>query len=61
MTIPLKAKGGKPSKRPPVEELAELYSKMTAKEVAAHYGVAESTVKTWIAYYRKQEATKHED
>ena len=59
MTIPYKPKKGKPSKRPPAEELSELYSKMTAKELAAHYGVAESTVKTWIAYYRKQEVATH--
>lgn len=56
MTIQAKPKG-KQSKRPPVEELAKLYATMTAKEVAEHYGVATSTVKAWIGYYRKQEAT----
>lgn len=51
----LKKTRGKQSKRPPEHELSELYAKMTAKEVAEHYGVATSTVKSWIAYYRKQE------
>jgi len=51
----VKKKRGKPSKRPTEAELAELYARMTAKQVAEHYGVATSTVKTWIAYYRKQE------
>ena len=55
MTIPYKATKGKPSKRPTAEELSEMYSKMTAKQVAEHYGVAASTVRAWIAYYRKQE------
>ena len=51
----LQKKKGYPSKRPCEAELAELYSKMTAKEVAAHYGVSASTVRGWIAYYRKLE------
>ena len=46
---------GKQSKRPTEQELAEIYSRMTAREVAEHYGVSVSTVKTWIAYYRKLE------
>ncbi len=48
---------GKPTKRPSEKELSELYAKMTAKEVAEHYGVAASTVRAWIAYYRKQEVS----
>lgn len=60
MTLVVKQKG-KPSKRPPVEELAKMYSKMTAKEVAELYGVAPSTVRAWIAYYRKQEVTENDD
>ncbi len=60
MTLQAKQKG-KPSKRPSVEELAKLYSKMTAKEVAEHYGVAPSTVRAWIAHYRKQEVTNNGD
>ena len=53
----LKKTRGKPSKRPPEQELSAMYAKLTAKEVAEHYGVATSTVKAWIAYYRKQEVT----
>lgn len=49
----LKKMRGKPSKRPTEQELSALYVKMTAKEVAEHYGVAASTVRAWIAYYRK--------
>ena len=56
----LKKTRGKPSKRPPEQELSELYAKMTAKEVAKHYGVADSTVRAWIAYYRKQEAKNND-
>lgn len=47
---------GRPSKRPSNEELSSLYSKMTAKELAAHYGVALSTVKTWIRLARKEDS-----
>ena len=57
----LKKTRGKPSKRPPEKELSELYAKMTAKEVAEHYGVAPSTVRAWIAHYRKQEVTNNGD
>lgn len=56
----IKKKRGKPSKRPPEAELAELYARMTAKQVAEHYGVATSTVKNWIAYYRKTEVVNHD-
>lgn len=49
----LKKAKGRPSKRPTETELSFLYSQMTAKEVAAHYGVSLHTVKTWIAYYRR--------
>lgn len=53
MTIAPKKKG-RPSNRPSDEELAMLYSGMTAKELAEHYGVAVSTVKSWIASIRKK-------
>ena len=46
---------GRASKKPTEAELASLYSQMTAKEVASHYGVSESTVRKWVADYRKQE------
>lgn len=49
-------KKGRPSKRPSNEELSMLYSSMTAKEIATHYGVALSTVKTWIRLARKEDA-----
>lgn len=49
-------KRGRPSKRPSNEELSMLYSGMTAKEIAAHYGVALSTVKTWIRLARKEDS-----
>lgn len=45
---------GRISKRPAEAELSALYQKMTGKEVAKHYGVSDSTVRAWIAYYRKQ-------
>lgn len=52
-------KKGRPSKRPSDEELAMLYSVMTAKEVAAHYGVSVSTVKAWIASTRKEQSNEN--
>lgn len=45
---------GRASKKPTEAELASLYSQMTAKEVALHYGVAESTVRKWLADYRRK-------
>ena len=55
MTIERKI-GGRPSKRPSNEELAMLYSSMTAKQVAEHYGVSEFTVRNWINKARKEES-----
>lgn len=45
---------GRASKRPNESELTQLYQKMTAKEIATHYGVATSTVKGWIYSYKKE-------
>lgn len=59
MTITRK-KGGRPSKRPSNEELAMLYSSMTAKEVGEHYGVSEFTVRNWINKARKEERADDE-
>lgn len=53
----VKAKG-RPTKCPPEEELAALYSCHTAKEVAKHYGVSVNTVKSWIHRYRQQGVIK---
>lgn len=58
MTIAPKKKG-RPSKRPSDAELAMLYSGMTAKEVAKHYGVSVSTVKAWIASTRKEQKNEN--
>lgn len=43
-------KGGRPSKCPPSDELIALYTTHTHKEIAAMYGVPESTVSSW--FYR---------
>jgi transposase len=53
MNIPVK-KGGRPSKRPSNEKLAELYQEMTAKEIAKKYKVSEYTVRNWINKARKE-------
>ena len=45
---------GRTSKRPSMEELSELYSRLTAKQIADQFGVSDSTVRHWIATYRKQ-------
>lgn len=52
-------KKGRPSKRPSDEELAMLYSAMTAREVAEHYGVSVSTVKAWIASTRREQSDEN--
>jgi uncharacterized protein YjcR len=54
MTIKRKA-GGRPTNRPPKEQLAMLYSSMTAQEIATYYGVSVATVRSWIARYRKED------
>lgn len=45
---------GRTSKRPSMEELSELYSRLTAKQIAEQFAVSDSTVRHWIATYRKQ-------
>lgn len=45
--------GGRPSKKPSEAELSMLYESMTATEIAEKYGVAVSTVRSWITQYRK--------
>lgn len=49
-----KKKGGRPSNRPPLDELQRLYLDKTAREIAEQYGVKESTVRSWIARARKE-------
>ena len=34
---------------------------MTAREIAEHYGVAESTVRKWIGEYRKESKNAEEN
>nr|CDL66178.1 unnamed protein product [uncultured bacterium] len=45
--------GGRPTKRPTVDEMCRLYSKHTASEIARMYSVTTATVRGWIAYYRR--------
>lgn len=40
------------TKRPPIETLADLYSKHTTREIANMFSVPENTVKSWIYRYR---------
>lgn len=46
-------KKGRRSRKPSEQELAMMYSQMTAKEVGERYGVAETTVRRWIREYRR--------
>lgn len=54
ITYPTK-KLGRPSVKPPKAELYTLYSGMTRKKVAEHYGVAVSTVAKWLHEYKTEE------
>lgn len=54
INIPLKVERPGISNRPPLENLAELYSCYTAKEIAEMFRVKESTVRSWIARARKK-------
>lgn len=51
----IRKQSGRKSKKPSKEELEMLYSQMSAREIAEHYGVAESTVRKWIGEYRKED------
>lgn len=46
-------KGGRPSKRPDIKTLSKLYAEKTAHDIAVMYGVADVTVRSWIARYRR--------
>ena len=54
--IPAKKRGRRAIK-PSEEELAMLYSSMTAGEIAKHYNVKETTVRKWLYDYRKRGRT----
>lgn len=54
LTYPTK-KMGRPSAKPSKAELYMLYSGMTRKQVAEHYGVAVSTVARWLHEYKTEE------
>lgn len=51
-------KAGRRSKKPSKMELETKYQVMTGAELAKEYGVAESTVRSWIRAYRKEEQEK---
>ena len=48
-----KKHAGRPSNRPDIDTLSDLYSVKTAHEIANLYGVADTTVRRWIARYRE--------
>ena len=50
-------KPGVKSKCPDIKKLADLYSKMTADDIARAYGVSKHTVRSWIYKTRKGENT----
>lgn len=52
--IPLKVERPGISNRPPLENLAELYSCYTAREIAEMFQVKEATVRSWVARARKK-------
>lgn len=47
-------KHGRISKRPDDKKLLDMYEIMTAREIGEKLGVAESTVRSWIANLRKE-------
>ena len=57
----IRKQSGRKSKKPTEAELEMLYSQMSAREVAEHYGVAESTVRKWIGKYRKESKNAEEN
>lgn len=57
----IRKQSGRKSKKPTQSELEMLYSQMSAREVAEHYGVAESTVRKWIGDYRKESNNAEEN
>ena len=53
--IPRKPVSGRPSNRPTLNQLKKDYQRLSVKEVAEKYGVAESTVRTWVFRARRGE------
>ena len=53
-------KMGRPTNRPSIEELSDLYAKHTSKEIAAMYNVKPETVSRWVWMYRKQLAAEED-
>ena len=45
---------GRPSKKPPIEELDQLNQKMSNQEMADFYGVTKGTIERWKREYRKE-------
>ena len=46
----------RPTKRPSIEVLSDLYETHTTKQIAELYQVPEGTVKSWIYRYRQEQA-----
>ena len=44
---------GRDSKCPDIDTLSNLYAEKSAHEIAVMYGVADATVRSWIARYRR--------
>lgn len=53
--IPRKKGSGRPTNKPSLKQLAKDYEKLSVKEVAEKYGVAEATVRTWVFRARRGE------
>ena len=51
-------RSGRPSRKPSESELSAMYAIYSANQLAEHYGVAESTIRRWIASYRHEERKK---
>lgn len=59
MAIELK-QGGRPTKRPSDDVLADMYRTHTARQIADEYGVTEATVRSWIARIRRKGVVQNE-
>ncbi len=51
--IPRKQRYGRPTKRPPLEQLKQDYMEMTTREMAKKYQVSDSTVRNWVYKARR--------